>query len=219
VKSFVANAVAVACRFFESRAGDDGDLAATVADEASLLEGAGDECDGGAASAQHVGHEFLGHDHGVLIGAVAGHEEPASEALFGLVKFIAGGDLLECNVLLLNEFEDAVAQLAGGEEHGPEVIESHAEGGALHLDEGLGGGRGGAEQLHGADESFAADEADLGATSFCHGDDDGSYARIEEVNVHGNLTLLMQEGTHGQIDRAREAQDRLTKLRRQGVEQ
>lgn len=106
--------VAIAGGGFEMRPVEDGYVTAAVLDEARFLQGAGDECDGGAPGAEHHAEELLGEVESVGLGAILGHEEPACEALFGFVQPVTTGDLAGADALLLNEFENAISDFVRG---------------------------------------------------------------------------------------------------------
>lgn len=83
--------VAAAGRGFQAGAVQHRHIAAVVFDEAAALQGIGGSRDADPAHAQHIGQEFVRHVEVVGMRAVLAHQQPAGQALGGLVKAQAGG--------------------------------------------------------------------------------------------------------------------------------
>lgn len=198
---------------------EDGDFSTAVSDEPAALEGASDHDDGGALGAEHLGEDFLGEMQGVLLYAVADHEEPAGEAGFCLVQLVAGGELGDGEALLLDELEQAGADFFGSEEEVADFSKRDAPTGGLHLDEAADGRRGGTEDLESADHAFASDKGDLGDAAFLELDDEAGDAGGDEVGVLGRFIDLEEGGADGEGDVPGGAQDEIAAFGGEGVEE
>src|SRR6185312_9485196 len=90
----LGNAVALARALPQAAAVEDGDDAATIADQAGPLQGSRRRRrDAGALHPQHHGKEFLGQQELVGLHPVVGYQHPAAAALLQGVEVVAGGRL------------------------------------------------------------------------------------------------------------------------------
>ena len=84
-------------------------MAATIFNEAALLERSGDNGHCSASRAQHHCEELLSKVKVVRLDAVLGHQQPTSKPFFGTMQAMAACNLAKAEGLLLHEFEDSVA--------------------------------------------------------------------------------------------------------------
>lgn len=186
--------IALAGCGFEFIAEQDLHVTAMIFDESALLQRSRDDGHGGTAGAEHHGEEFLGEVEGIGLRAILGHEEPAGEALFGLMQAVTTGELPEVEGLLLHKFENAASDLRRCVEELSQVSEGDADRDTFQLDEAARGNLRGAEDMQRADYALAADEANLGGSTIADRGDDGGYAREGKIGVIGSFLRFIEDG-------------------------
>src|SRR5882672_3024868 len=93
LETFCHDPITLTGGLFEASPINNGNFAALVADQTSVLKGASSHRDASAWSAHHIGDDFLGKMKSVSIDAVVGYQEPAAESLFHCVEAITDGRL------------------------------------------------------------------------------------------------------------------------------
>jgi hypothetical protein len=87
--------IALASRFLQSRPVEHNDSAATVSDQARLLQLAGDQSDGRSSHRQHLGHEILRQGKLGIACPIQGLQQPPGQAGLQRMERIAGRSLLD----------------------------------------------------------------------------------------------------------------------------
>lgn len=176
--------VAFASRRLKPFVVEDLNLPAVVRDELASSQGAGGESDGGAARTEDVGKESLTEQNAVGAGEVVRCEQPAREALFGIMQAAAGSELGEDHAAALRAFHDELAQGFGALDFFLQLGKRDAEGFHFHLNDTTGGaGRQSAEEVMAGNDAFATGHGDLSAAAVGHGDHFGRDAGGNEEGV------------------------------------
>ena len=103
--------VALAGGVLEADAVQDGDPAVLIADDASLLQRAGGDADGGAAHAQHHGDQVLRKRQLRDAAAIVRGQQPAGETLAEFMVCVAGGGLRHLDVEDVRVAQQQIAQV------------------------------------------------------------------------------------------------------------
>ena len=95
---------------FEAGCIEDLDAPTAVLDQPFALKLAGGQSYGGSTRTQHRGQKFLSDEEVRALHAIADHQEPAREALFGFVKPVACRELSENEAVALHALQNTRPQ-------------------------------------------------------------------------------------------------------------
>jgi hypothetical protein len=180
---------------------EDGDTARGKAEDAGALQGADRAADTGAAHAEHARQQLLRQRQDARPEAVAGHEQPARQALADGVAAVAGGDLPGLVAEGIGVAQHLRHQAGALPQRLLESVGWHAQGEARRLHHRLLGRAVGAQRQSQAHHAFPADHAHLDRVAALEPRHQGHEAGFEEMHRGNRRTRGVEELPRAKHDR------------------
>lgn len=176
------HAAALASCVDESLAVEDANAAAVVLDHAGALQVAGRDGNGGTASSEHLREELLRERKLRFLDTIMHHEQPASEAGFGIVLSIAGDKLHRHHRLELHEFQHEAAQDGIFFKPALEVRKRHSQAAAADLHKAEASGILRSKEIQDFGTTFVATHEDFHLRAFLEQCNERGYAGGKKVD-------------------------------------